>query len=56
MGKKLLKLAKRTLMVKKPRKWVVSDEIVIDLVKKQISQIEKEQKSWIIEGFPRTRV
>ena len=34
----------------------VSDAIVIDLVKKQIEALEAEQKSWIIEGFPRTRV
>jgi adenylate kinase family enzyme len=33
----------------------VSDEIVIDLVKLQIELLEKDQKSWIIEGFPRTR-
>ena len=33
----------------------VKDEIVIDLVKQEI---EKEQPgaSWIIEGFPRTRL
>jgi adenylate kinase family enzyme len=29
---------------------------VIDLVKKQIMQYEKEGQSWIIEGFPRTKV
>lgn len=36
----------------------VKDEIVIDLVKQQIEQIEKESNgtSWIIEGFPRTRL
>ena len=34
----------------------VPDNIVIDLVKKQIETLEAEQKSWIIEGFPRTRV
>ena len=32
----------------------VSDEIVIKLVSQQIVQFEKEKKSWIIEGFPRT--
>ena len=31
------------------------DEIVIDLVTKQIEQLEKDKKNWIIEGFPRTR-
>lgn len=37
----------------------VKDEIVIELVKHQIEQIEKEHQgasSWIIEGFPRTRL
>lgn len=33
----------------------IRDEIVIDLVKLQIELLEKDQKSWIIEGFPRTR-
>lgn len=33
----------------------VKDEIVTELVKHQIEALEKEQKSWIIEGFPRTR-
>ena len=32
----------------------MKDEIVIKLVKQQIEQIEAAQKSWIIEGFPRT--
>ena len=34
------------------------DEIVIDLVKHHLEQMEKEQPkaSWIIEGFPRTRL
>ena len=30
------------------------DDIVIKLVKQQIEQMEAGQKSWIIEGFPRT--
>lgn len=36
----------------------VKDEIVIELVKHQIEQLEKDQagSSWIIEGFPRTRL
>lgn len=34
----------------------MKDEIVIDLVKLQIELLEKDQKSWIIEGFPRTRL
>jgi adenylate kinase len=34
----------------------VDDNIVIDLVKKQIMQYEKDNQSWIIEGFPRTKV
>ena len=32
----------------------VKDEIVIKLVKQQIELMEQHQKSWIIEGFPRT--
>jgi adenylate kinase len=34
----------------------VDDNIVIDLVKKQIAAVEKDNQSWIIEGFPRTKV
>jgi len=34
----------------------VDDNIVIDLVKKQIMNYEKDNVSWIIEGFPRTKV
>ena len=36
----------------------VRDEIVIELVKLQIEQLEKDStgSSWIIEGFPRTRL
>lgn len=37
----------------------VKDEIVIELVKMQIEQLEKEgngSTGWIIEGFPRTRL
>ena len=36
--------------------FIVDDNIVIDLVKKEILKTEKEGKSWIIEGFPRTKV
>ena len=32
----------------------VKDEIVIELVKMQVQLMEQEQRSWIIEGFPRT--
>lgn len=31
------------------------DDIVIELVTKQIELLEKEKRNWIIEGFPRTR-
>ena len=34
----------------------VKDEIVIQLVKSQIEQYEKNQKSYVLEGFPRTEV
>ena len=33
----------------------MKDEIVNELVKMHIELLEKDQKSWIIEGFPRTR-
>jgi adenylate kinase len=32
----------------------VKDEIVIELLKLQVQQMENEQRSYIIEGFPRT--
>ena len=34
----------------------MDDEIVIELVKKEIESFEKKAQSWIIQGFPRTRV
>lgn len=34
----------------------VKDEIVIELLKLQVQQMEKEQRSYIIEGFPRTEI
>ena len=34
----------------------VKDEIVIELVKMQVQLMEQEQRSWIIEGFPRTEI
>lgn len=33
----------------------VKDKIVNKLVKHQIKSLEAQEKSWIIEGFPRTR-
>ena len=35
---------------------IVDDEIVIDLVEKEISEFEKKSQTWIMQGFPRTRV
>ena len=35
---------------------LVDDEIVIELVKKEIDSYEKKCQSWIIQGFPRTKV
>ena len=35
---------------------LVDDQIVIDLVQKEIELIEAEKLSWIIQGFPRTKV
>ena len=34
---------------------IVDDQIVIDLVKKEVELLELDQKYWIIEGFPRTK-
>ena len=34
----------------------VDDDIVIDLIGKEIQTHEKKNNSWIIEGFPRTKV
>ena len=34
----------------------VDDEIVVELVKKEIDVFEKKCQSWICEGFPRTKV
>jgi len=35
---------------------MVDDDIVIELVEGQVSGFEKKSQSWIIQGFPRTRV
>jgi adenylate kinase family enzyme len=35
---------------------VVADEIVIDLIKKKIAELDQQQKNAVIEGFPRTKV
>lgn len=34
----------------------VDDKIVIDLVRRQVELLELDHKSWIIEGFPRTKL
>ena len=34
----------------------VPDDVVIAVVKKQVTACEKACKSWVIEGFPRTKV
>jgi adenylate kinase family enzyme len=36
--------------------FLVDDELVIQIVKEQIEHTEKVKKSWIITGFPRTKV
>ena len=35
---------------------IVDDQIVIDLVQKVIEDCETNKQSWIIHGFPRTKV
>ena len=32
------------------------DDVVIDVVKNKIQEVEKDQQNWICEGFPRTKV
>lgn len=34
----------------------MSDDIVVQIVKKEIETLQKEKKGFIIEGFPKTRV
>jgi adenylate kinase family enzyme len=34
----------------------VDDDVVIELVKRKIAEIESNGKSWIMSGFPRTKV
>ena len=34
----------------------VPDRLMIDLVAKKVTECEKEAKSYVIEGFPRTKV
>ena len=34
---------------------IVKDDIVTNLVKKEVESIQKERKSFILSGFPRTR-
>jgi adenylate kinase len=36
--------------------FVVSDDIVTELVQKEIKDCEANNKSWVIQGFPRTKV
>lgn len=36
--------------------FLVDDSIVIELVKKEIEMCESEKMSWVIQGFPRTKV
>ena len=34
----------------------VDDDIVIDLVRTEVEALEKKQFSWMVSGFPRTKV
>jgi adenylate kinase len=34
----------------------ISDELAIELVKREVTRLEKEGGSWILEGFPRSQV
>lgn len=35
---------------------LIDDEIIIDLLRKEIMKLEKENNSYVVEGFPRNRV
>ena len=35
---------------------LVDDDIVVDLIKKEIQKHESENNCWVLEGFPRTKV
>ena len=35
---------------------LIDDEIIIDLLRKEIVKLEKENNSYVVEGFPRNRV
>jgi adenylate kinase family enzyme len=37
-------------------RFLVDDEIVIELVEKEVQNYENKAQSWIVQGFPRTRV
>ena len=39
-----------------PLCFLVSDDIVTELVQKEIKDCEANNKSWVIQGFPRTKV
>ena len=34
----------------------ISDALAIELVKREVTRLEKEGSSWIVEGFPRSQV
>lgn len=46
----------RKIESKLDRISLVDDETVIELLRKELVRLEKENASYIIEGFPRTRV
>jgi adenylate kinase len=35
---------------------LIDDDVVIELIKKEIMKLEKENSSYVVEGFPRNRV
>lgn len=55
-GKKIAEAKSKNAFGKILNNSLVDDEIVIDLVNKQIREFEKKGKSYIIVGYPRTRV
>ncbi len=57
LNKEITKKSEHGKLIVESRKTYsyVKDEIVTELVLNHIKTLEKEGKSWIIEGYPRTR-
>jgi len=56
LNKELNKKNEKAKIIQEAKKkyQYVKDEIVIDLMRPHIQQLERDGKDWILEGFPRT--